>query len=411
MNAAVNWSTATRAGSYFQIAMHEIGHLLGLGHTYELPALTIQSGSGEVNNPTGNAEGVFPGDADILLGQYLHPPVGNDIHVYQFALAQSGPDEPGNVRPAPDAQLRPRPEPQRTRHRHHALRLRTGTSSPATTTTTATTRSSGCSWPSGTYYVAVTSTGNTNFDPDDPGHGRRRHDRGRIPAAADVHAEQPQRHQGHHTARCWTATATARRGASTTSGSTRPTPAQTIFVDKAATGDGTGSWDRSRTPTRTSPTRWPPPRRSRAGTPIIVRIEGNGGADNNLATVGRQSVLQHRLRQPGQRPLSGRLDVPDSQGRHRDDRRRRDHQAARAPTSTSARCARASTTAAARCRCWARPPRTPRRRRHRHVYFTSYYNTAIGTDPGTAKGTLAGGQLGRPRLPRLTRTTRPAASS
>ncbi len=40
MNAGVNWND--RFGdNWFQTAMHEIGHLLGLGHTDELAPITI----------------------------------------------------------------------------------------------------------------------------------------------------------------------------------------------------------------------------------------------------------------------------------------------------------------------------------------------------------------------------------
>ena len=239
----------------------------------------------------------------------------------------------------------------------------------------------------GTYYVAVTSTGNTNFDPDDRKHGFRRHDAGRYQLRLTFTPDVPRPASRTRPARCWTATATARPAASTTSGSAWPTRAHTIFVDKAATG-GTGTLGSITNPyTTISDGLGRGHARQRRAHRRQRRRRQEPGHDR------RQSVLQHRLRQPRPRAVR-RLEVRNPPRRHRDDRRRRDHQAARAPTSTSARRPRASTAAAAPCRCWARPPRTPRAPTSARVYFTSYYNTAIGTDPNTAKGTLASGNWG-----------------
>ncbi len=119
MNSAVDWGDSASGGAFFQTAMHEIGHLLGLGHTYELPPLTIQ-GSAETPGGVTTAEPVFPGDADILLGQYLHPPVGNDINIYQFALNQTGLLNLETIAAAARHPGRPRPQP--AEHRDHAVR-------------------------------------------------------------------------------------------------------------------------------------------------------------------------------------------------------------------------------------------------------------------------------------------------
>ena len=103
-----------QAVSWFEEAMHEIGHLLGLGHSTELPPLTIMSatatpglnptvvsGPGEatlnsVNNVTNTVEPVYPGDNDIVHGQNLYRPDSTDIDLYKFAIP-AGPNGQGGT--------------------------------------------------------------------------------------------------------------------------------------------------------------------------------------------------------------------------------------------------------------------------------------------------------------------------
>ncbi|TWT66373.1 dockerin type I domain-containing protein [Allorhodopirellula solitaria] len=67
------------------VAFHEIGHALGLGHAYEIPATM---GGPLPNDQTGS--NVSPGDNDLIHLQRIIPPNSNDIDLYRFNLVEPG---------------------------------------------------------------------------------------------------------------------------------------------------------------------------------------------------------------------------------------------------------------------------------------------------------------------------------
>ncbi|MFN7733663.1 MAG: tandem-95 repeat protein [Pirellula sp.] len=93
MDGAEAWDNTFGLGSnlpgtqnFFITAMHEIGHLLGYSHTYDLPNGTIMGSDGRLSIGTPPAEQVFPGDADVVHGQHMYRPDNRDVDLYRFVV-------------------------------------------------------------------------------------------------------------------------------------------------------------------------------------------------------------------------------------------------------------------------------------------------------------------------------------
>ncbi len=94
MDAAEDWSdefAAVDQGtriSWFETGMHEIGHVLGLGHTFDVAALTVLGS--DVTQSVSTPEPIFPGDNDIIHLNHIHRPESNDVDLYQFEVSDPG---------------------------------------------------------------------------------------------------------------------------------------------------------------------------------------------------------------------------------------------------------------------------------------------------------------------------------
>ncbi|MFN7841606.1 MAG: dockerin type I domain-containing protein [Pirellula sp.] len=83
-----NSATDNEFGSeLFRSFMRGIGVLLGWGTADEMPQPTVQNNA-SITDP--NVERIFPGNYDIVHGQFLYRPEGKDIDLYRFDIPASG---------------------------------------------------------------------------------------------------------------------------------------------------------------------------------------------------------------------------------------------------------------------------------------------------------------------------------
>jgi hypothetical protein len=91
INGNIDWSnTSLYGGGFMGVAMHEIGHTLGLPHDDDGPPDTIMNGGAEGQQAGGGTQGLFPGIADITNLQFTYEPTSNQIDLYKFDVDSAG---------------------------------------------------------------------------------------------------------------------------------------------------------------------------------------------------------------------------------------------------------------------------------------------------------------------------------
>jgi hypothetical protein len=295
-------------GPWFNTAIHEIGHLLGLGHTDGLAPFTVMNS--DINLGFGQTiESRFPGDHDVSHGQYLYGVRTGDLDLYEIDITEAGTlDVETFAERLADVSL-----------------LDTAVSvfrDVLTTDANGTTIVAGkelvarnddyfsedskltIDVTQGHYYIGVSSTGNNSYDPVVEGTGQGGKTQGDYElrlvfsktaddfitdtSGVDLDADGDGTPGG--TLNTWfnvTATDDITVGAES----------RTIFVDKLTTTTGNGSISSPYANLNTAMTA--------ASAGDIVRVVGNAGADGDAATL--QDNQAYEL---GYNPLSG-ADLPD----------------------------------------------------------------------------------------------------
>ncbi|NCY01625.1 MAG: hypothetical protein EBX36_01635 [Planctomycetia bacterium] len=166
MNSRVDWGSSDEfGGKWFETAMHEIGHALGLAHSYDLPSIMGNGLTGEK---------VYPGDYDTLHLLQVYPKTGSDIDVFSFTLPSAGRLSAETVVARPGMPATSAADTLLTLYRQDPI---TGARELVARNDDYYGRDSFLSLDlqAGSYYVAVTSTGNAGFNPEvaDSGNGGR----------------------------------------------------------------------------------------------------------------------------------------------------------------------------------------------------------------------------------------------
>ncbi len=292
-------NTNALGDSWFRYVMAGIGHVIGLGNADNLPAPTIQSTNPPVDFPGSPApEIVFPGPHDIAHIQHIHRPDSNDIDFYRFEIAA-----PGVVTVETNAQRLTDSSLLDTALLLYRENL-DGTRNLIARNDDYFSEDSfiQLDLEPGTYYVGISSSGNTSYDPDYEHSGSGGTTQGNYELRLNFSP------QIDNVLRDATGTAFDGDADGIPNGVYNfwfraASVEDTLFVDKSAAVGGDGS---AATPFRTISAAL-----AAAQDGDVVRVIGNGGADGDLSTVGDNEAYLIGFNLLGQAlPDGASLDVP-----------------------------------------------------------------------------------------------------
>ncbi|NDC63034.1 MAG: hypothetical protein EBZ59_03405, partial [Planctomycetia bacterium] len=267
INSLNDWGASEYGGGYFQVAMHEIGHALGLAHSYDIPSIMGAGLTGEA---------VFPGDYDTVHLAQLYPADGTDVDLYKFTLAAAGAFSAETVIARPGQVALSTLDSVISLYREDTVNGRSVRTLVARNDDSFGRDSFvGMDLGPGTYYIGVSSAGNESFNPEvsDSGYGGR--------STGGYQLKLDFRPQSTKATTIVDASGTlfdgdrdGRPGGTFNFWFNTASVADTIFVDKAAAAGGNGS---AATPYTTIKAAL-----DNVGTKKIIRIVGNDASNDPL---------------------------------------------------------------------------------------------------------------------------------
>ncbi|MEO8493591.1 MAG: PPC domain-containing protein, partial [Planctomycetota bacterium] len=296
--------------SWFEHAMQGIGSLLGMGNATELPAVTLLAGP-TLGEPTlqfqNPFERVYPGSADVVHGQYLYRPEGQDIDMFRIDVPETGMfsaeviaerqlnsslldavlmlfrDVPGGT-----PELIARNDDYYSKDSFFELELKAGV-----------------------YWVGVSASGNDQYDPVIEDSGFNGTSEGRYDLRLNFRPDTDL------VLRDATGVAVDGDGNGTPGGVHNfwfeaQDESRTIYVDKVPPLNPTGNLGSIRNPHTLISTALADVRGRANAEDFIVRIVGNGGTDRNIATLGDNIPYEIGFNQTGTSLADGTsLEVPN----------------------------------------------------------------------------------------------------